>query len=214
MWVYVYKFDKHGRFQKCKARLVVRGDQESKATSGDTYAATLAGRSFRTLMAIAARFNLELVQYDVVNAFVNAKLPYDLFMSMPTGYRRPGKILKLNKALYGLRASPILWQKEFGSALQSLGYEPVPHEPCCYMKNGVIVFYVDDVVLAYKKAQESEAQELISALKQKYELTGGHKLQWFLGIRVIRSRQERLIWLSQSAYIEKISRLAENKDLP
>ncbi|KAL9563995.1 hypothetical protein ACKAV7_011855 [Fusarium commune] len=44
MWVYVYKFGKHGRFQKCKARLVVRGDQQA-----------------RTLMAIAARFDLELI---------------------------------------------------------------------------------------------------------------------------------------------------------
>ena len=26
MWVYVYKFDKHRRLLKCKARLVVRGD--------------------------------------------------------------------------------------------------------------------------------------------------------------------------------------------
>jgi hypothetical protein len=34
------------------------------------YAATLAARSFRTFMAIAARFDLELKQYDVVNAFV------------------------------------------------------------------------------------------------------------------------------------------------
>ena len=25
-WVYVYKFDKHSRFQKAKARLVVQGD--------------------------------------------------------------------------------------------------------------------------------------------------------------------------------------------
>ena len=212
MWVYVYKFDKHGRYQKCKARLVVRGDQESKDASRDTYAATLAGRSFRTLIAIAARFDLELVQYDIVNAFVNAKLPYNLYMSMPRGYRKPGKILKLNKALYGLRTSPSLWQKEFGSTLQNLGYEPIPHEPCCYMRNGVIIFfYVDDVVLAFRKDQEAEAQELINALKQKYELTGGHELQWFLGIQVIRDRKQRLIWLSQSAYIEKISRLAESK---
>lgn len=27
MWVYVYKFDKHGKLLKCKVRLVVRGDQ-------------------------------------------------------------------------------------------------------------------------------------------------------------------------------------------
>jgi hypothetical protein len=44
MWVYVYKFDKHGRLAKCKARLVVRGDQQAKSTIGDTYAATLAAR--------------------------------------------------------------------------------------------------------------------------------------------------------------------------
>ena len=91
MWVYVYKFDKHGRFKKCKARLVVRGDQEAKSQTEDTYAATLAGRSFRVLMAIAARFDLELIQYDVVNTFANAELPYDVFMSLPPGYQKPGK---------------------------------------------------------------------------------------------------------------------------
>ena len=91
MWVYVYKFDKHGRFKKCKARLVVRGDQEAKSQTEDTYAATLAGRSFRVLIAIAARFNLELIQYNVVNAFANAELPYDVFMSLPPGYQKPGK---------------------------------------------------------------------------------------------------------------------------
>ena len=57
MWTYVYKFDKHGRFLKCKARLVVRGDQQSRSLRENTYAATLAGRSFRKLIAIAARCN-------------------------------------------------------------------------------------------------------------------------------------------------------------
>ena len=64
MWLYVYKFDKRGRLAKCKARLVVRGDQQAKSTIGDTYAATLAARSFRVFMAIAARFDLEMIQYD------------------------------------------------------------------------------------------------------------------------------------------------------
>ena len=45
-WVYLYKYDKHGRLAKCKARLVVRGDQQLKTASGNTsYAATLAVRS-------------------------------------------------------------------------------------------------------------------------------------------------------------------------
>ena len=72
--MYVYKFDKHGRLLKCKARLVVRGDQQQRDVSEDTYAATLAGRSFRTIMSIAAREDLELKQFDAVNAFVHARL--------------------------------------------------------------------------------------------------------------------------------------------
>jgi hypothetical protein len=60
-WVYVYKFNKHSCFMKTKAQLVVRGDQQAKSLMENTYTATLARRSFRTLIAIAARFNLELI---------------------------------------------------------------------------------------------------------------------------------------------------------
>ena len=59
-------------------------------------------------MAIAARFDLELIQYDVVNAFVNAKLLDAVFMTLLPGYRKSGKVLLLHKALYGLRISPLL----------------------------------------------------------------------------------------------------------
>jgi hypothetical protein len=61
MWAYVYKFDKHGRFQKCKARLAVRDDQQVKSAHEEIYAAKFAGRSSRTLMAIVVRFDLELI---------------------------------------------------------------------------------------------------------------------------------------------------------
>lgn len=213
MWVYVYKFDKHGRFQKCKARLVVRGDQQSKSIHEETYAATLAGRSFRTLMAIAARFDLEMIQYDAVNAFVNAKLNKDVFMRMPPGYRKFGTILALQKALYGLRESPLLWQRELSTTLQGLGFKTVAHEPCCMTKGGIIIFfYVDDIVLAYKKERESEVQTMMNNVQKKYKLTGGKPLQWFLGIEIIRDRERRLIWLSQSDYFDKIANLAEQTD--
>ena len=205
MWVYVYKFDKHGWFTKCKARLVVRGDQQAKSTHEDTYASTLAGRSFRTLMAIAARFDLELLQYDVVNAFVNAELKQDVYMRMPPGYRRPGRILKLQKALYGLRQSPLLWQKELTATLTNLGFKPVPHEPCCLLKGGIMVFfYVDDLIVAYEKMNQQVVDWTIGKLREKYQLSGGEPLQWFLGIEVIRDRRQRLIWLSQSSFVDKI----------
>jgi len=214
MWVYTYKLDKHHRLIKCKARLVVRGDQQRNITSQDTYAATLASRSFRMLMAIAAKFNLELKQYDVTNAFVHATIDRDIYMRMPRGHQKPGTILKLEKALYGLRISPLLWQKEFVSTLTTLGFKQVPHEACCMIKDGIIIFfYVDDIILAYHQKKEVEAQQAIKALQERYTFTGGEDLQWFLGVEVIRDREQRLIQLSQLAYADKISRLADRKDV-
>ena len=93
---------------KTKARLVVQGDQQAKTLTDSTYTATLAGQSFCTIIAIAARFDLELLQYNAVNAFVNIKLNKDIFMKMLSDYRQTVTILKLNKALYGLWRSLIL----------------------------------------------------------------------------------------------------------
>ncbi|KAL1994660.1 hypothetical protein VTN49DRAFT_2130 [Thermomyces lanuginosus] len=212
-WVYAYKFDKHGRLQKVKARLVIRGDQQARVTDKDTYAATLAGRSFRILMAIAARFNLELVQYDAVNAFVNAHLDEVVFMRMPPGYEEDNMILRLRRALYGRRRSPLLWQKELTKTLLEIGFERVPHEPCAFIRNGVILFfYVDDIVVAYRKEQRTVALRAIIELKKRYKLQGGDNLNWFLGIRVLRDRTRRRIWLSQASYIDKISGLADTRE--
>ncbi|KAE8551356.1 hypothetical protein EYB25_005241 [Talaromyces marneffei] len=212
MWVYVYKQDKKGRLVKCKARLVVRGDQEKRDDMRDTYAATLAARSFRIFMAIAARFDLELKQYDAVNAFVNAKLDEEIFMRMAPGYREPSKIYRLNKALYGLRRSPLLWQKELTSTLTKLGFKAVPHEPCCMLKSGIMLFfYVDDIVLAYKKSRQLEADSVLNQLRAKYNISGGEDLEWFLGMRIIRDRSNKVIWLSQATYIDKIAKLADTR---
>ncbi|EED23215.1 conserved hypothetical protein [Talaromyces stipitatus ATCC 10500] len=216
MWVYVYKFDKHGRLAKCKARIVVRGDQQVGLHQSDTYAATLAARSFRTFMVIAARFDLEMLQYDVVNAFVHAPIQETVFMRIPPGYRHlyPGQVLKLNKALYGLRTSPLQWQKTLTESLWKLGFKSVPHEPCCMLKNGILIFfYVDDIVLAYKKGKEYEAKGLMEDLKKEYTITGGEDLQWFLGICILRDREKRLIWLSQASYIDKIIKLADSQPI-
>jgi hypothetical protein len=84
MWVFTYKFDEDGYLLKYKARLVVRGDLQEQY--GDTYAATLAARLFRALMALACAFNLKAIQYDVPNAFLNATLDRTLTVRTPDGF--------------------------------------------------------------------------------------------------------------------------------
>ena len=66
-----------------------------------TRAITLAIISLRILLAVVAKFNLETLQLDMVNGFVHANLDKTVFMEMSPAYVQFGKILKLNKALYG-----------------------------------------------------------------------------------------------------------------
>lgn len=88
---------------------------------------------------------------------------------MPYGYRKPGKTLKVEIALYGLCISPLLWQKEFTTTLSRLGFKIVPHEPCCMMKDGVIVFfYVDDIIVAYDRHSEDHYESIMKALQEQY----------------------------------------------
>ena len=105
-WVFKYKFDTDGYLQKFKARLCVRGDLQT--TNEETYAATLAARTFRAIMAIAAAFDLEIHQFDAINAFVNSKLDDEVICESPEGFRQPGKCWKLLRALYGLKQAPML----------------------------------------------------------------------------------------------------------
>ena len=123
------------------------------------FAGTLAGRSFRTLVASAARLDLELIQYDAVNVFVIATFDQDVFMRMPPGHRKTNTLLKLNKAPYGLRRSPLLWWKELSEKVKPMGFSSITHEPCCFIPNGVIIFFHVGIVIAHRKRQKDEGLE-------------------------------------------------------
>ena len=211
MWVFIYKTDKHGFLVKCKARLVVCGNQQEK---GDlpTRATTLASMSFRALMAIAAEFDLDLEQMDAVNAFVNCELDEVVYMRMPPGSEKYGRVLRLRKALYGLRRSPLLWQKDLTKSLQELGFHPVPQEPCVMIKGSVFVFFfVDDIIWAYREADKKIAKEAIIGLKSKYQMSEMGEPKWFLGIHILRDRRRKTMWLTQDAYIDKVAHRFEIK---
>jgi len=54
-------------------------------------------------MAITAAFDLEIVQLDAINAFLNSPINEESYTHYPEGYKKPGQVLRLLRALYGLR---------------------------------------------------------------------------------------------------------------
>jgi len=99
--VFKYNFDLDGYLNKFKVRLYVRGDLQT--IEKDNYATTLAIRYFRALIVMAAAFNLEIVQLDALNAFLNSDIDEEVIVEAPPGYPTHSKVLLLQKALYGLK---------------------------------------------------------------------------------------------------------------
>src|SRR6266436_2469008 len=204
-WVYVYKTDKHRRITKCKARIVVCGNQQ-KECDLPTRATTLATTSLRVLLTTVVKFDLETLQLDALNAFIHAEINETVYMRMPPGFGKLNKVVQLNKALYGLRRFPILWQTKFTGVLQNMGFTEIPQEPCVMRRGGIICFfYMDDIVFAYRKKDTGAITEAVTEMGNHFKLNTIGELKWFLGIHIFRDRPKRSLWLSQQSYIEKLA---------
>ena len=156
-------------------------------------------------MAMAAYFDLDIQQFDAVNAFTNAAINELIYVRYPDGYHVPGHCLKLRKALYGLPRSPLLWYNDLARALKSLGLRPIPETPCLFSNDRIIVFfYVDDIVVLCHPKHRTAFDDFRAKLLKAYKIREIGDLKWFLRIRVIRDRTQRRIWLCQDAYIEKL----------
>ena len=204
MWVHRYKFDSEGFLETFKSRLCARGDLQ--ATELDTYAATLAAKCFRAAISIGATFDLELDQMDAIAAYLNADLPYALYLQPPDGFSNGNKILRCHKAIYGLKEAGMLWQSNLGNTLETLGFSQIPGAECLYTNGHIIIyFYIDDTIAMYHIKYKAEYLDFKQKLFAIYKFNDLGPLQWFLGIKVIRDRPNRTIWLSQQSYVEKMA---------
>jgi hypothetical protein len=60
--------------------------------------------------------------------------------------------------------------------------------------------------LLYHKDNQAEAEALLAGIKGAYKLHDLGDVKWFLGVRVVRDRAAKKIWLAHDTYIEKIAK--------
>jgi len=205
IWTFVYKFDTNGFLIKFKARICARGDKQ-QMTLADTYASTLAAKTFRALMSITAVFGLIAKQWDVVNAFCQATLDEIVYVQCPPGYRHPGNCFLLLKPLYGLRRSPLMWYQDLSESLKGMGLVCLLEDMCIFSNEYIVViFFVDDIIPIYHPDNHHKYEEFKATFQNKYETRDMGDLKWFLGIRVVRDLENRKLWLCQDSYVEKIT---------
>jgi hypothetical protein len=148
-----------------------------------------------------------MAQYDVLNAFLSASIDENVYVRAPEGYEKMlGRVLKLKKALYGLKKAPQLWYNHLRTTLEELSLKQVPRIPCLFSNAHIIVFfYVDDIACLFARSKATYYAEFEQALMERYEVRRLGELKWFLGIQVVRDRERKRIWLLQDSFISKVA---------
>jgi hypothetical protein len=132
---------------------------------------------------------------NVETAFLNGKLKEEVYLQLPEGYENEEKkIVKLEKAIYGLKQGARCWNEEIDKTLKENNYNPTKSDPCIYIKRNekkeiksIIGLYVDDCLLMAKKEEIMKMKEIF---KKNYKMKDLGELKLILGIEIERNEEE------------------------
>ena len=108
--------------------------------------------------------------------------------------------------MYGLKQSPRVWYLTLTTYLKTLGFEPLTADNCIFHNNKgtYIAVFVDDLLIIGPSKDDIEA--IKGKLRERFSMTDLGPCKYYLGMEVIRDRQNRTLKLSQRSYLEKILR--------
>ncbi|CAE8633525.1 unnamed protein product, partial [Polarella glacialis] len=187
----------------CKARICAQDIAKRGGKRDDLYSPTPATVSVRVLLKRAERFRVRFPEADWIvrigdfsTAFLHAVLgPADgdrVVVRAPSIIRRPGKLWRLKKALYGLRKAPAFWAEQFATAMvDKLGFKRLQSDRTYFYRKDRrcdVVVHVDDPIVAgpdtsvsllfelFQGSMKFKPGEVISELKSVRYL-GGFKVR-------------------------------------
>ena len=206
-WVFKLKRGPNGEVIRHKCRWVVRGfTQEEGVDYDETFASVVKPMSYKALLAIAAALGLEIEQMDVKTAFLYGMIDHEIYVEQPHGMTDgTSKVCKLRKAIYGLKQAPRIWYQTITNFLRGLGFEPINADLGVFVRSNMyIAVYVDDLLIIGPSI--AEIKKIKRSLRNRFLMTDLGPCSYYLGMSVERDRQNRILRLSQEAYIEKVIR--------
>jgi hypothetical protein len=192
-WAFRLKRFPDGLVKKFKARLCVRGDQQTEGVDFfETWSPVVQWTTVRTMMILAANQNLVTAQADITAAFVHAQLQpgEQIYIHQPMGFKRgDNMVLRLKRSVYGLKQAPRYFFKYLKEHLESseIGLQQSKRDLCLFVgKDLIAVVYVDDILFF---AQDySRIESTIELLKGKgVAIRREGTAEGFLGVDIERS---------------------------
>lgn len=208
-WVFKSKTRTDGTIERYKARLVARGFNQTKGVDYfETFSPVVRYESVRTVLAIAAEYDMEMIQFDIKTAFLNGPLEESIYMLQPEGYQDgTDRVCYLQRGLYGLKQASRNWNNLFKQFVMEHGFTQSDADPCVFTKEAntnnwmILCLYVDDGLLVCKN--EKLLKTFISSLKGKFEITC-HEPSCYVGMEIKRDRKSKAIFVNQQGYITRM----------
>lgn len=204
-WVFDIKSD--GRK---KARLVIKGFSQIEGIDyNEIFSPVVRFESVRVILAFAALNNWCLEALDVKTAFLYGELDEEIYMSQPQGFERKGeeqKVLRLRKAIYGLKQAALAWWKQLSDSLKLLGFTRLYSDSGIFIHQHhddtlvVILAYVDDIMITGPNPMIVKQKKKL--FMDKWECRDLGECKEFLRMRILRKNGK--IYLDQTAYLQKV----------
>jgi len=163
-----------------KARLVAGGHMTVAPSKDTTYSSVVSRDSLRIMFTIAALNDLDILSADVQNAYLCAPTTENIHTTagLEFGSENVGRLLKIVRALYGLRSSGKCWHDHLAQVLRDLGFESSKGDPDVWMRKAnkpdgqpiweYVLCYVDDVL-----AISQDPKAIMDAIAKTYTFKGG-----------------------------------------
>lgn len=207
-WVFKLKRSANGEIDKYKARLVARGfSQREGFDYNETYSPVAKLTTLRILLSVANHTRMIIHQMDVKSAFLNGKLNEEIFMMQPEGFRKGNGVLRLNKAIYGLKQASRMWNNSFNDFMLKIGFRRCASDQCLYIDGNkgstcYVLLYVDDLLIICKEERRiGQVKELLS---RRFRMTDIGQVGTFLGMHIEQDVSGGTIKMSQQRYLRNV----------
>jgi hypothetical protein len=210
-WVFCIKRKADGTIDKYKAHLVAHGFTQIYGVNYfTTYSPVAKLTSFRTILAIAVRYDWDIESFDFNGVYLNGELDdhEEIYMQAPPGYESDTQTVKhLRKSLYGLKQAGRCWYNTLVRTLTNLGFTTSVADPGVFHIHVgqhllVLAVHVDDCILT--GSSSNSIMQYKAKLNACHMLTDLGPVHWLLGIKVTHDRSVHTISLSQASYIDAI----------
>ena len=208
---------------KYKCRLVVLGNLQRVDDDKSCFAPVAAYPAARAFIVEGCAKGMLPVQFDIRNAFIQSYLKERINVRLPPEWNdestggKNGRVVRLIRALYGLRVSPVTWYKCFRDYLvNELGWSENLREPGTFRKKledgtmAMLLIYVDDCLLMAKspKCANDEVQKILAKFDGQIVLpvseAGSLKELDYLGLQVLYDAKERTMKILATKAIERL----------